>query len=199
MKKQGGAFMNRWLIFLAVIFLLLFQFGAINSKSASLSTDEEGDQFSKDPKDLEGFINTVWILGYEVEHSLYTERLSMGLEVKTTKEGYVQLLVNTAGSELGYYDPGVLMVKVGASEDAERRYSVVIDNTDSGTLYTYEIEKIGNILKGTVLMRITKWGIEFGPGPLSGFKWNSPVCDKNNDDKLGMAEAIHYLKVAAGQ
>lgn len=181
-------------IFLAIVFFM----GVCIILPKSRATAE----FSKDPNDLEAFTNTTWILGYgETDSPPITTSFSLGSEIQTTDEGYVKLVVNTPGSELGNYDPGVLKVETGDAEDTIVKYIFVIDDTGSEKLSTYEMEKTRNvnILKGSVVQEYKSWGVELGPFPGVAFKWGAPLCDQNNDGKLGLAEAIHYLKIATDQ
>ncbi len=181
-------------IYLAIVFFM----GA----GIIMPTSSVNAEFSKDPNDLEAFAGTTWILGYGETDSLpVTTIFSLGSEIQTTDEGYVKLMVNTSGSESGNYDPGVLKVEIGDDEDTAAKYIFVIDDTEYEKLSTYEMEKTRNIniLKGSVVQENKSWGVAFGPYPGVAFKWGPPICDQNNDDKLGLAEAIHYLKIATDQ
>lgn len=190
-NKGGGVLMKRRFIYLLIIFFV----GAwMITPTSSVYA-----QFSKDPKDLEAFADTVWIFGYGgSEAPLTTTMFSIGSEVQTTAEGYVQLSVNDPYSEAEYYEPGVLMVKNGETEDDQVIYSIVIDDTYLGRLLTFEVGKSGNILEGSMVKEYPDMGMESPPEPATGFKWASSICDKNSDGKLGLPEAIYYLKITSG-
>lgn len=175
--------MKRWVICLTLIFFIGFGLDGMTHKA--------NGQFSKDQEDLESMAGTIWILGYGIGSTGYS--MYIQLQMETTPEGFVMLPC------VDEYDSvGTVMVKENDNQNDDIIYYLELYNQSQEYTDTYNLTRSGNIIKGTVTTRFDS-GEEYADKKVVGFKWDSLICDKNNDDKLGLAEAIHYLKIAAGQ
>jgi hypothetical protein len=147
---------------------------------------------SDNPEDLERLSNTAWFCGYQILSFYALEFHIDDSDVEINEDGYATL------SWHDRYEIEGVMLAYRTDPEADTPMYVFM-NEDENYSNHYEVEFSGNIVNGYYWLTAKETGKEYGPYEVKGFKWGSTICDKNNDDKLGMAEAIHYLKVAAGQ
>lgn len=148
---------------------------------------------SKDPKDLEPFRGALWVFA---SPDSWTYTIYCNENVLTSDEDGTVYLYCKAIEAID--SSGSLFYNKGQCSVLEKPcHQLIID--EPGWTDLWNMTADGNIVDGIVSWQNTETEELHGPYTMKGFKFGPPICDKNNDDKLGLAEAIHYLKIATGQ
>lgn len=170
-----------------------------HTRRASFNVLVDGE-VSNNPDHLEPLLGKTWIFVDEVTFSSFPDwdpyysstSVFFDSEIQTVQDGVkltchdgldrvCEMVVYTLFDSIFHY------LRI-ANEDSEYPEDLV-----------YIMELSGNVAEGEQAYLDEETETIIGQYPMTGFKWGSPVCDKNYDDKLGIAEALHYLRLAVGE
>jgi len=170
-----------------------------NARTASFDVLVNGEK-SNNPDHLKPFLDATWVFIYETTSSLFPDwdpRYSLTAIFFDSEIQAVQDSMKLSCHD--GYDRACEMVAYTTSDSIAHYLRIANDDPEYPQDYVYIMELSGNVAEGKQAYLDEDTETIIGEYPMTGFKWGSPVCDKNYDDKLGLAEAIHYLRLVAGE
>lgn len=170
-----------------------------SARAASFDLLVNGD-LSDNPAHLNPFVGATWILIDKMAFSSFPDwdpyysstSIFFDAEIQPAQDN-VKLVCHDS------FDRSCELVAYTVSDSILHYLRIAVDDPEYPDDNVYIIEVSGNVAIGEKAYLDEEKGETWGIKPMTGFKWGSPVCDKNYDDKLGLAEALHYLRLAAGE
>lgn len=170
-----------------------------SARSASFDVLVNGD-LSNNPDHLNPFVGATWVFVDKMTFSIFPDwdprysstSIFFDAEIQPAQDS-VKLICHDS------LDRSCELVAYTVSDAILHYLRITVDDPKYPDDDVLIMEISGNVAIGEKAYIDEEKGEIWGIKPMTGFKWGSPVCDKNYDDKLGLAEAIHYLRLVAGE
>ncbi len=156
----------------------------IKSLFSAVQERFQTDGCSDNIDDLKPLIGTKWLMAYEVQSSVYTDVLIFDSVITVIPDS--NNIFSLCGHSQDDRDGCVFYVN---SKQHGTGFALALDGTRLD-LYFFTLN--GDVAKG-VCYKDNK------EQDLTGIRWGGKIgCDVNEDNKIGLAEVIYFLKIISG-